>query len=133
VGPGITASPKEDIMAGLIYVATQSGFLTVDGTEVPLIAGVTRVREGHALLKARPDMFRELTVHYDVETARQAPKAESKPETAKAEPKAEPKAKPKVVEEDPEPLEDGPAGLTSDDAPQAPQPRGRRRVQKTGD
>jgi ABC-type lipopolysaccharide export system ATPase subunit len=125
VGPGITASPKEDIMAGLIYVATQSGFITVNGEEVPLISGVTRVREGHAILKARPDMFRELTVHYDVETARQAPKAEAKPETAKA--------KPKVVEEDPEPLDDGPAGLTSDDAPQAPQPRGRRRVQKTGD
>lgn len=116
-------------MAGKIYVATQSGFITVNGNEVPLISGVTRVREGHDILKARPDMFRELTVHYDLETARQAPKAEAKPE-AKQEPA---KAKPKVVEEDPEPLDDGPAGLTSDDAPQAPQPRGRRRVQKTGD
>lgn len=110
---------------GKIYVAKISAITQYNGQDIPLIAGVTRVREGHGMLKGREAMFEPLTVHYDVETARQAPKAEAKPETVKA--------KPKVVEEDPEPLEDGPSGLTTEDMPQTPQPRGRRRVQKTGD
>lgn len=115
-----------------IYVATESGFLTVDGEEIPLVAGVTRVREGHALLRARPDMFREQRVHYDVETSRQAPEDEAKPEP-KAEAKAEPEPDP---EPKAEPVKHGPkaAGLTSNDAPGANvQRRGPRRVTKTGD
>ncbi len=113
-------------MAGKIYVATQSGFLTVDGKEVPLISGVTRVREGHALIKARPDMFKELTVHYDLEDARSAPQDKPKPEPKAETPKPEPEAEPKAK------TEAKPAGLTSDDAPGTPQRRGRR-VTKTGD
>lgn len=82
-------------MAGKIYVAKVDGLVDYDGRQVPIKAGITRVREGHPLLEGRESVFEELQVHYDVETARQAPKAESKPdpEPAKAEPaKSEAKA-----------------------------------------
>lgn len=75
-------------MAGKIYVATQSAVVYTDDGPVVLRGGVTRVREGHPLLKGRMDLFEEQTVEYEVETARQAPKAEAKPE-AKSEPKVE--------------------------------------------
>ena len=81
-------------MAGKIYVARTSALIQLgDGNSVVLKQGITRVREGHPLLEGRESMFEEIGVHYDVETARQAPKAESKPEP-KAEPKAEAKAAP---------------------------------------
>jgi len=88
-------------MAGKIYVAKETTFLTMDGKEVRISAGVTRVREGHALLAARPDLFKMLDVHYDVEDTRRAPqdepapKAEPKtaPEPVKTEAKPEPEAK----------------------------------------
>jgi len=101
---------------GKIFVAIQDGLCQLpDGNYVTLKTGVTRVREGHPLLKGRASMFKELDVHYELEDARSAP--ESKKVVPKAE---EPKAEGK------------PAGLTSDDAPTAPQRRGRR-VTKTGD
>lgn len=76
-------------MAGKIYVARYTGLAQMeDGTQVYLQAGVTRVREGHPLLKGGESQFEELHVHYDVETARQVPKAEAKPEPVKAEPEA---------------------------------------------
>jgi|SRR5688500_3079016 len=81
-------------MAGKIYIAKQSAVVFLEsGDRVTLRGGVTRVREGHPLLEGRESMFEEIDVHYDVETARQAPKAEAKPEP-KAEPKAEAKAAP---------------------------------------
>lgn len=98
-------------MAGKIYVAKTSGIVRYgDGQEAHIQQGVTRVREGHPLLKGREKLFEELSVQYDVETARQAPRAEAKPE-------------PKVEKQTPEPeakAEDKPAGLTSEDAPTAP-------------
>lgn len=69
-------------MAGKIYVARSSTFLVHDGEQVQVLAGVTRVREGHALLKSRPDLFEEIRVHYEVEDARRAPQDEPKPEPA---------------------------------------------------
>jgi hypothetical protein len=83
-------------MAGKIYVAKSSALIQLgDGNNVVIKGGITRVREGHPLLDGRENMFEEIGVHYDVETTRQAPEAESKPEPApKPEVKAEPKAAP---------------------------------------
>lgn len=107
-------------MAGKIYVAKVSGMIELDGSPVVVTAGVTRVREGHSLLNGREDMFEEVGVHYEVETARQAPVPESKPKPVKAQSKPEP-AKPEAE--------------TARKAPEAearpkpvPQPRGRRKA-----
>lgn len=104
---------------GKIYVAVQDGLCQLpDGNYVTLKTGVTRVREGHPLLKGRESMFKELDVHYDLEDMRAAPE-QKKPVPKAEEPKAAEKA-------------EGPAGLTSKDAPQTPaRGRGRGRVTKT--
>lgn len=62
-----------------IYVSKVSGLADYDGRQIPLVAGVTRVREGHPLLKGREAVFEEITVHYDVEDARSAPQDETEP------------------------------------------------------
>lgn len=101
-------------MAGKIYVARSSTFLQLDGREVQIRAGVTRVREGHALLAARPDLFDELHVHYDVEDSRRAPQDEPKPQPVKvAAAEEHPEKEPTV-------------------APAAPAPRPQRGPRKTG-
>lgn len=74
-------------MAGKIYVSKINGIADYDGAQVTLVAGVTRVREGHPLLEGRESVFEEVSVDYEVETARQAPKAEAKPDAPKAEAK----------------------------------------------
>lgn len=74
---------------GKIYVSKVDGFADYEGQQVPLRSGVTRVREGHPLLKGRESLFEEIHVHYDVESARQAPAPESKPEPKAAAAKAE--------------------------------------------
>lgn len=75
-------------MAGKIYIATVTGTATLpDGSEAHLQEGVTRVREGHPLLKGREAIFREIDVHYDVEDARSAPQDAPTPK-ASAEPEA---------------------------------------------
>lgn len=108
---------------GKIYVSKVDGFADYDGGQVPLRAGVTRVREGHPLLKGREALFDEIQVHYEVETARQAPEPEGKPEAAKSE---TPKSETPEQEQEPKPVAPKPrgqrgprkaAGLTSDDTP----------------
>lgn len=102
---------------GKIYVACQDGLCVLEnGDVITLTTGVTRVREGHPLLKGRESMFKELDIHYDLEDTRSAPETE-KPVPVAEEPKKE--EAPKKA-----------AGLTSDDAPAAPR-RGRQRVTKT--
>lgn len=58
---------------GQILVAKESFSTVVDGVPVSVVAGQTRVREGHPLLKGREQFFELLTVHYDVEQATAAP------------------------------------------------------------
>ena len=55
-------------MAGNIFIATQTGVTDIDGTRYTFEAGVTRVRAGHALLKACPNCFKPAgeNVTYDV-------------------------------------------------------------------
>ena len=60
-------------MADDIYIATNSFATHVDGKRVMVRKGVTRVREGHQLLKDNPDRFKPIDVHYDVEQTTAAP------------------------------------------------------------
>jgi hypothetical protein len=113
-------------MAGKIYVAKSNALIKLgDGNSVVLKQGITRVREGHPLLNGHESMFEEIGVHYDVETTRQAPEPETKPEPVKAasepgvEPTPEVKAEPK------------PSGLTSESAPRKTASTPRRGPRKT--
>ena len=65
----MAAPKKADI---LVARESFSGVLP-DGTAFDAIAGVTRVRAGHASAKAWPEYFEEITVDYDVEQATAAP------------------------------------------------------------
>lgn len=58
-----------------VYVATETGFVHVGDTDLPIRKGITRVRAGHALLKAAPGLFEpvEEDIEYDVEKATAAP------------------------------------------------------------
>ena len=56
-----------------IYVATESFVTTIDGEEVVIRKGTTRVRAGHKLLKGRERLFEPLTIQYDTESATSAP------------------------------------------------------------
>lgn len=63
-----------------VYVATESGAAEApDGTQYVFVRGVTRVREGHKLLKIAGAFFEPVDdhVHYDVETATAKPEAEA--------------------------------------------------------
>jgi len=56
-----------------VYVCKESGAFEYDGDMVVVNKGVTRVRSGHPILAAHPELFEEITVHYDVEQATAAP------------------------------------------------------------
>lgn len=75
-------------MAGKIYVARVDGIIDYNGGQVPIKAGVTRVREGHPILEGRESVFEEITVQYDLEDARSAPQDEPKPEPVASAPAA---------------------------------------------
>jgi hypothetical protein len=63
-------------MAGQVYIATETGVTAaIDGVEYTFQKGVTRVREGHPLLRACPNCFAPdaESVTYDVEQATAAP------------------------------------------------------------
>lgn len=59
-----------------IFIARETFTTEINGLPETIIAGKTRVREGHPLLKRNPDYFERLddsTVHFDVEQATKAP------------------------------------------------------------
>jgi hypothetical protein len=60
---------------GAVYVATESGSANVNGEEILFTKGVTRVRQGHPLLKGRAQYFAKVddSVHYEWESATAAP------------------------------------------------------------
>lgn len=60
-------------MTDQIYVATDNGTVNLDGQNIQIRKGVTRVRAGHPLLAGREHLFEPLHVHYDVEQATAAP------------------------------------------------------------
>jgi hypothetical protein len=61
---------------GNILVARETGVLNYEGERVYIHAGVTRVREGHGILKGHEHMFKPLDAHFEVEDTR------ARPETA---------------------------------------------------
>lgn len=64
-----------------LYVAKEPMTFELDGTPV-FVGPNTVVRAGHPVMKGREDMFTPLVVHYDVEPAKDEPRA------SKDEPKA---------------------------------------------
>lgn len=56
-----------------MYLARETFVTEIDGVPVAVHAGVTRVRDGHPLLKGRESMFDVLTAHYEVEQTTNAP------------------------------------------------------------
>lgn len=58
---------------GTIYVAKRSFITVIDGVEVTIQQGRTRVREGHPLLSGRMEMFEPMTVDYEMEQATAGP------------------------------------------------------------
>ena len=56
-----------------ILVAKESGVVVLDGQEVVVHKNITRARAGHAIVKAAPDLWEPIKVHYDVEQATAAP------------------------------------------------------------
>jgi hypothetical protein len=48
-----------------IYIATEAAQVSVDGTEMALVPGVTTVRAGHPVLAKYPDWFKPFTPTYD--------------------------------------------------------------------
>ncbi|TKG58892.1 Lsr2 family DNA-binding protein [Prauserella endophytica] len=60
-------------MSAQIYVANESAVLYAGGQQYVVHKGVTRVRDGHPLLKRNSHMFKPLDVHYDVEQATAEP------------------------------------------------------------
>jgi hypothetical protein len=85
------------IMAGKVFIATTSGVVHAGDQDYIFSKGVTRVREGHELLKAAPDYFEEVGDHvtYEVETATAGPgEKRGQPEPVKkSEPEPEPAKK----------------------------------------
>lgn len=68
---------------GRILVAKESFSKRFQGADHTFNAGVTRVREGHPILKGIEHLFKPIDAHYDVETATAAP-GESRGTPAKA-------------------------------------------------
>lgn len=58
---------------GDILVCRESAAFTFGGERIVIHKGKTRVRAGHPILEGREHLFEPITVHYDVETARQEP------------------------------------------------------------
>lgn len=74
---------------GKIFVATETGQASVEGYgEVLFTKGVTRVREGHPILKQLGRLFEPLVVQYDLEDAT------ADPGTKRGEPRDEPEPEP---------------------------------------
>lgn len=58
-----------------IYVATETFVCEIDGQQEVIRGGMTRVRGGHALLRAYPQYFQrtDTGVHFEVEQMTAAP------------------------------------------------------------
>lgn len=61
---GRRRDPDRDVL-----VARISGVLVIDGREETVTAGRTRARASHPIVKAAPDWWEPINVHYDLEEA----------------------------------------------------------------
>lgn len=59
---GRRRNPDDDIM-----IAVDSGVIVIDGREQQVFKGVTRARRSHEIVKAMPDLWKKIDVHFDVE------------------------------------------------------------------
>lgn len=64
---------KRQPQQGQVFVAKESFSTVYEGAPIMVSRGVTRVREGHPLLKGREGFFEPITVDYDVEQATDEP------------------------------------------------------------
>lgn len=64
---------KQPAVSQRMFIATESFATEVDGVQQSIVAGTTRVWEGHELLKRFPDWFKPITAHFGVEQATAAP------------------------------------------------------------
>ena len=76
-----------------ILVAKESFSTTIDGENITVHKGVTRVRAGHKLAKRYAAYFEPLTVHYDIEQATSAPAEQRGAPKPAAKPAVDPEAK----------------------------------------
>ena len=85
---------------GEIFVARETGQASVEGYgEILFQKGVTRIREGHPILKQLGHLFEPLTVQFDIEDTTAAPgEKRGEPPAAK---KAEPEPARKAAEPEP--------------------------------
>ena len=75
-----------------ILVATDSAVILYEGERVPIHKGVTRVREGHPMLKGHEDLFKPIDVHYDIEDGTRRPGAKRTGKRAESKEKASAKS-----------------------------------------
>jgi hypothetical protein len=73
-----------------VFVCKESAAFEYDGNMVVVHKDVTRVRAGHPILAEHPELFEEITVHFDVEQATAAPGEKRSLFTPTLGPKAEP-------------------------------------------
>lgn len=76
-----------------VYVCKESAAFEYDGDMVVVSKGYTRIRAGHPILAAHPELFEEITVHYDVPRVEQATAAPGEKRSVTP-PVAPPPAKP---------------------------------------
>ncbi len=67
---------------GKIFIANET--FTAAGHYTPFHKDITRVREGHPILKQYPDMFREAEAHYEWPEVEQATASPGEKRGAKA-------------------------------------------------
>jgi hypothetical protein len=65
--------PRKQQAAQQMFIATESFATKVDGVDQSIVAGTTRVWEGHELLARFPEWFKPIKAHYGVEAATAAP------------------------------------------------------------
>lgn len=63
-----TAKPK-----GEMLVAKESFVVRYEGSDHPIVGGVTHVRAGHPILRGVEHLFEPVKAHYEVEQATAAP------------------------------------------------------------
>jgi hypothetical protein len=64
---------KQPLASQRMFIATESFATKVDGVDQSIVAGSTRVWEGHELIERFPNWFKPITAHYGVEQATAAP------------------------------------------------------------
>jgi hypothetical protein len=65
--------PRKQPARQQMFIATESFATKVDGVDQSIVAGSTRVWEGHDLLRRFPQWFKPIDAHFGVEQATAGP------------------------------------------------------------